>query len=434
MPAPPAPREDARPETWAGRTFSSLRQPVYRRFLGGHLASLTGFWIRITAQGWLVYEMTRSKSALGGISALALVPFVLFAPFGGVIADRQDRRRLLIATQVLGSLTNAVLGVDLLLGTAEVWHIAATAFVVGTVRAIEIPVRNALIQDLVGPEDRSNAIGLNAAGFQLARVAGPAVGGALLTFLDPAICFLVVAALNLVNVSILPGLEIASPPGRPHAASVVGQLAEGFRYVRRHRRTRTLLMLVFVTFVLVWPYQTFLPAIAVDTLHLGDAGYGILLAITGAGALLGALWVAGRAGRIPATRNVVYGLVWAGAACVSAVGMSASAWVMFPMLFVGGFCQVAFVATANTLVQESAPDDLRGRVMGIWTLVFGASFPVGAYVMGVVAQRVGIPWTFAGGAAAAVLATTLIRVAMPPRAPTASPPPKDVAPEAEAAV
>jgi predicted MFS family arabinose efflux permease len=377
-------------------------------------------------QGWLVYELTSSKSALGLVSALSLLPFVLFAPFGGVVADRRDRRTLLTATQVVGAVANVALAAVLLLGDVRLWHVGVTAFVVGTVRALEIPVRNALVSDLVGPEDRSNAIGLNAAGFQLARVAGPALGALLLTLVEPAVCFLLVAAFGCVNAAILPGLAIASPPARPRTTGVRAQLAEGFRYVRDHRRTRTLLMLVFVTFVLMWPYQTFLPAIAKDVLGMGEAGYGVLLAVTGAGALLGALWVAGRAGRIPATRNVVYGLVWAGAACVSVVGLARSPWTVAPVLLAAGFFQVAFVATANTLVQESAPDDLRGRVMGIWTLVFGASYPVGSFVMGVVAERVGTLWTFVGGAVAGVAATTLIRLRMPPRDGTPS---ADAAPQ-----
>jgi predicted MFS family arabinose efflux permease len=358
---------------------------------------------------------------------------VLFAPFGGVIADRRDRRALLAQTSLVGALANAALGLVLLLGTVRIWHVAATAFVVGTVRALEIPVRNALIQDLVGPEDRSNAIGLNAAGFQLARVAGPAVGGVLLTLVDPTWCFLLVALLCAANAAVLPGLEIASPPARPRGGSVLGQLAEGFRYVKGHRRTRTLLLLVFVTFVTMWPYQTFLPAIAVDALGLGDAGYGALLAVTGAGALLGALWVAGRAGRIPATRNVVYGLVWAGAACVAVVGTARSAAAVLPVLLAAGFFQVAFVATANTLVQESAPDDLRGRVMGIWTLVFGASYPLGSLAMGLVAERAGILWTFVGGAAAGLLVTTLVRWRMPPREEPGRAELDEVAAKAEAA-
>jgi MFS family permease len=425
---------EGRSTTWAGRTFASLRRRSYRRFFVGHLVSLVGFWIRLTAQGWLVYELTRSKSALGGISALSLLPFVLFAPFGGVIADRRDRRTLLVQTQVVGALANAALGFVLLFGRVEVWHIAVTAFLVGTVRALEIPVRNALIQDLVGPEDRSNAIALNAAGFQLARVAGPAIGGVLLMLVEPAVCFFVVAVLGSVNAVILPGLEIASPPPRPRTKSVLSQLAEGFRYVRHHRRMRTLLLLVFVTFILMWPYQTFLPAIAVDVLGMDDAGYGILLAVTGVGALLGALWVAGRAGRITATRNVVYGLVWAGAACVSVVGLAQSVVAVLPMLLAAGFFQVAFVATANTLVQESAPDDLRGRVMGIWTLVFGASYPVGSFAMGIVAERVGILWTFVGGAVAGVLVTTWIRWRMPARTEEATAAsPEEVAAKAEAA-
>jgi MFS family permease len=386
--------------------------------------------MRITAQGWLVYELTRDKAALGGITALGLLPFVVLAPFGGVVADRKDRRKLMFLTQAVAVLVNVAVGIDVLLGTVEVWHVAATAVLVGAARAVEIPVRQALVQDLVGSEDRSNAIGLNAAAFQLARVVGPSIGGLVLWLAGTGPCFLVVAACAGFNLGVLPTLALETAPSRPSAGGTWRQLAEGFRYVRDHRRTRTLLLLVFVSFVCVWPYQAFLPAIADEVLGVEEAGYGLLVAVTGVGALLGALWVAGRASTIPATRRVVFGLVWAGALCVAGIGAATHVATTLPGLLVAGFCQVAFVATANTMVQASAPDELRGRVMGIWTFVFGASYPAGSFAMGHAAERFGTLPTFAGGAALALLLTLAIRSRMPPREMPEPPPAQPMLPEA----
>jgi predicted MFS family arabinose efflux permease len=414
---------------WARRTFASLRHATYRRFFVGHLVSLTGFWMRIAAQGWLVWELTHRKDDLGAITAIDLVPFVVLAPLGGILADRHDRRWLLFWMQAIAAVANVAIGLDVLVGHVAFWHVAVTALVVGCARAIEFPVRQALVQDLVGRDDRSNAIGLNAAGFQLARVVGPSLGALALWLVGTGPCFLLVAVCVLANAAILPGLVLQEVPPGPRTVGMRRQLAEGFRYVAGHRRTRTLLTLVFLAFVGLWPYQSLLPALADHELGIGASGYALLLAATGFGALLGALWVAGRSSTMAATRNVVFGLVWAGAVCVAAVGLTRSWEPAVPELVVAGFCQVAFVATANTMVQESAPDDLRGRVMGIWAFVFGASYPLGSFVMGRTAERYGMTWTFAGGAALVFATTLLVRLRTPPRSTSpAAPEREDVAP------
>jgi MFS family permease len=417
---------------WARRTFASLRRPVFRRFFLGHIVSLTGFWLRIAAQGWLVYEATGSESDLGLVAALGLLPFVVLAPLGGALADRHDRRALLARGQAATAALNLALGLAVILGRVVLWEIALAAVLLGCARAIEIPVRQALIEDLVGPEDRSNAIALNAAGFQLAQVVGPALAGALIGLVGIGPCFLIVALLATVNVFVVPSLDV---PERERPAARYGAwrgMREGFAFVRGHRRIRTLLLLVALAFLFLFPYRSLLPAVAGDVLGWGSLGYGVLLGAIGLGALFGALWVAGRAALAAPTRSTVFGLVWLGCLLVAGLGVAAHPALVLPGLLAAGFCQVAFVASANALVQSSAPEAFRGRVMGVWTFVFGASFPLGSALMGFAAERWGLAVAFSGGALLTLLATTLVRLRLPPRASASAPPPDTSPPDATA--
>jgi MFS family permease len=199
-------------------------------------------------------------------------------------------------------------------------------------------------------------------------------------------------------------------PGAP-----LRQLAEGFRYIRHHRRTRTLLLLFAITLLTTWTYQAIMPAYASERLGLGQTGYSLLMAAIGGGALVGALWVAGRAGTGKNRRGTVFGLVWGGAACVFLLGLVRHPALAVPLLVVTGFCQVGFFATANGLIQTSVPDELRSRVMGLWTFTFGATFPVGSLLMGFVSQAFGIPIAWCCGAVLMVLATGVLRWSLPAR-------------------
>ncbi len=403
--------------TLARRTFASLAIPSYRRFFAGNVLSMLGFWIRIVVQGWLVYELTGSKTLLGTVTALGFLPFVVLSPLGGVIADRVDRRKLLMTLPVVSVAANAILGWLVLSGQVTVTHIIVIAAVVGASRAIEIPVRNAFVRDVVGMADLKNAIALNAAGFNVARVVGPAIGAGLLALLGKGPCFLVAAALNGSMILALLGLRLPRRTIAPAGGNPWRQLRAGFAYVRGHRRTRTVMLLFAITLLFTWTYQTILPAFAKDRLEMQESGYALLASVIGLGALLGALWVAGRAGSgtRPVRRHTVYGLVWAGALCVFALGFVQDVWIALPLLFLAGFCQVGFMATANGLVQESVPDALRGRVMGLWTFTFGLCFPLGSQLMGVVAQTFGIRVAWSGGALLMIVVSLIVYLRMPPR-------------------
>lgn len=406
------------PRVWAQDTFSSLALPNYRRFFTGHVLSLHGFWMRIIAQGWIVHTLAEPEHvgrALGAVTAASLLPFAVLSPLGGVLADNVDRRRLLMSVPLVSATVNATLGIMIVSEVVRLPHVFVAAILIGLARAVEIPARNAFVRDLVGRAQLGNAIALNAAGFNVARVLGPAVGGAVLALAGTGPCFLVAAVLNVTMWFALRGVRDTVRATEPTGGSPLQQLAEGFRYVRGHRRTRTLLLLLAISLVCIWSYQSLMAAYAADVLGLGEAGFGFLMAAPGFGALLGALWVAGRIRTLGNPRVVVFGLVGAGAACTATLANLGHVEVAIPFLIGAGFCQVAFMATANSMVQESVPDALRGRVMGIWTFVFGTFFPVGGLIMGWVADRRGFPWAWGGGAILAVVASAVVWLRMPRR-------------------
>ena len=245
-----------------GGTFASLSIPAYRRFLFGNVTSLLGFWLRITAQGWLVWRLTGSEAMLGTVTAVGLLPFVVLSPLGGVWGDRVDRRRLLMLLPLVSVAANVILGVLVATGVVAGWPVLATAVVVGSARAVEIPVRNAFVRDLVGLESLRNAVALNAATFNTARVVGPAIAAAILWGFGIAPCFLFAAAGNLAMTLALATLDVAPPAGRGPRRNPFAEMAEALRYVRGHARTRTLLLLLAIALVFTWSYQTLMPAFA----------------------------------------------------------------------------------------------------------------------------------------------------------------------------
>lgn len=411
-----------------GATFASLRRPAYRRFFVGNVASLLGFWLRIVAQGWLVYELTGRRDLLGVVVFVSLTPFAVLSPWGGVVADRIDRRRLLLLLPWMSVVANVLLGVLVVTASVQVWHILVTAFLVGSARAVEIPTRNAFVRDLVGLEDLPNAVALTAAGFNVARVVGPALGAVLLDRLGVGPCFLIAAALNFAMIPALWGIRPSARSERGAPARPLTQFLEGVRYVRGHRRTRTLLVLLAIAVLFTWSYQSIMVAFAKDQLGMGPSGFSTLMTTIGAGALLGALWVARRARHARANRYLVFGLVWGGAVLVVVLGQVESAAVAMPLLFGMGFCQVAFIATANGLVQTSVPDALRGRVMGLWASVFGSFMPIGGLFMGIVAERASIALAWGAGGVMTAGLSLLLLSRLPPR-PASAVPARDVAGE-----
>ncbi len=402
-PNPPQPPRRPPLRTWFATTFSSLQVRNFRIYYAGQTASMVGTWVRRTALGWIIYEMTGSRAMLGTIMGLVLLPMFVFSPLAGAMADRVDKRRLVVFTQLLAASSSAAIAVLVLGGWARPWHLMTLATIGGIAFAFEVPARQAFVSDLVGREHLLNAVALNSVLVNSSRVIGPAIAGIVMAGVGAGWCFALDAISYLVVTVTLLSLRLPPHRAAPRTTSHWQDLLEGFGEVRRNRRVRTLLLMLCLMGVFGWACQTLMPAIAQDLLHLGEWQYGLMMAMFGVGAIGGALVVAGRTAA-DTSRLQVFGGIWL--LCLGAFVIAAT---RHPLtigagLAIAGFGAVMFMSTSNTLVQTSVEDHLRGRILGIWSVGFGGSLPLGSFLAGWVAQRVS-PFTTIG-AFAGILAVS----------------------------
>lgn len=375
---------------WASRAFAALALPRFRRFLLGHVASVHAFWMRLAAQGWLVYELTGSTAALGAVSAAGLVPSVVLAPWAGALADRHDKRRLLLLC-TLGTLAgNGAMAALLVAGGVSVGLVTLAAIWVGCFRAIEMPVRQAYVVDVVGRDVLGNAIALQASTFNVGRIVGPALAGLLIAVVGTGGCYAAAGALSLVTLLTLLGLPHSRVHPHAGARGALGQLLEGLAYVRGHALIRRMMLLMGSSMLCAWVYTGMLAALARESYGLDERGYGLLMGLSGVGALAGALWVSGRTLRHAADPVMLARLVGLGGLSVAALALAPTAlWAAAPLLL-AAFFQVAFMSSSNTRIQAEVEDHLRGRVMGLWVFTFGATLPLGSLLVGNLAEVLGL--------------------------------------------
>lgn len=399
---------------WLRTTFSSLQVRNFRIYYLGQSASMIGTWMRRTALGWIIYEMTGSRAQLGLIMGLSMLPMFLLSPLAGAIADRVDKRRMVVFTQLLAAASSATTAVLLLGGWAQPWHLMALATLGGIAFAFEVPSRQAFVSELVGREHLLNAVALNSVLVNSSRVIGPAIAGLVMAAVGAGWCFLLDSVSYLIVTATL--LRLRLPPHRAPArhTSHWQDLLEGFREVHHNQRVRILILLMCLMGVFGWSCQTLMPAIAQDLLHLGEWEYGLLMAMFGVGAIAGALFVAGRA-TSDTSRLQVFGGVWLLCLGALVVAISRHPAPMGAGLAVAGFGAVMFMSTSNTLVQTSVDDGLRGRIMGIWSVGFGGSLPLGAFLSGWVAQLISPFLTIAVFAAVLALSSFVIWRRLPRR-------------------
>ena len=389
------------------RTFASLRHRNFRLFFAGQLISLIGTWMQNTAQGWLVYQLTGSKILLGVVAAVGSTPMMLFSTWGGSVADRHSKRQIVLCTQAAMMVFAFVFAGLVWSDRIHTWHIMVLAAMGGFALAFDMPARQAFMVEMTSREDLVNTISLNSSIVNGARVVGPAVAGLLMARVGIAACFF----LNgLSFVAVIVGLLLMRlppfvPPRRP--ASAWAHVAEGFSYVWHHRRMRTLLILFAVVGVFGWSYSVLLPAFARDVLGVGQARYGVLLSANGIGALLGALTVATIGGQFN-RRVLVLGGLWFFAAMLLLLAWVQNYYLALLFLALAGWGMLLFFSTTNTLLQTNASDEMRGRVMGIWTLVFGGTTPLGGLEAGFVSHHLGVRWTVTLGAAICALAALVV--------------------------
>ncbi|MDA1195600.1 MAG: MFS transporter [Planctomycetota bacterium] len=393
---------------WRARTFASFARPAFRAYYVGLLCNMAGFWLRIAATGWLAFELTDSREALGIIAVASLLPWVPIAPLAGVWAERVDQRRYLVVIYVAIAAANGALAAGLALGWVGWPELVAATVATAILRGMELPARHAIVRRTVELPLLANAIGLNAAGFHLMNAVGFALAGVIYQHAGPAACFVAVACASLGMAFVLGRIELAAQAYPEERRSPLRELAEGFAYVGGHGVTRVLVLCALGVVILLLSFRTLMPAIIKVRLGLGADDYGGIMAISGAGSLLAALWVASGSGGAGRRVINIFVTVWLGCAAVALVGWTSSVVWMGVAMFVAGFAHVGFMASANTTVQELVPDHLRARVMGIWALVFGAAFPLGGYLQGLVAEHYGERWAVIGGAGLALVLSAVL--------------------------
>lgn len=364
----------------------------YAFFMAGSFVSATGSWFQAVAVGWLVLELSNSAFVLGLANFAQMAPLLVLGSVGGALADRVERRTLVLVSQAGGTLALGALAVLAASGRATVPLILLASLALGICNAVLWPTWSVFIKDLVGPERLREAIALNSARFNLTRVIGPALAGGVLSRFGAAVCLELAAAGMLgVLVSVwLIWLPSATKPNRP--APWLQALREGMAFAWHHGPTRRLLLLTGSVGLIALPYQAFLPAIARDALAAGPEAYGVLLTAVGAGAIAGAL--------LSGARTVARQPERAMAVLAAGTGLSLvlfasarSIWVAVPALALVGLCSIGYLSTANATLQLTVPDSLVGRVMGLWVMVNAGTTPVGSLLEGALAERLGLATT-----------------------------------------
>ncbi len=394
--------------------FAALAIPNFRLYFAGQAVSLTGTWMQVVAQSWLVLELTGSGAVLGLVAAAQFLPVLLFGAYGGLIADRVDKRRLLLGTQAaLGTLA-LVLGLLTVTHVVALWMVFILAVALGTVNSVDQPGRQSFAPEMVGRDQVQNAVSLNSVLTNASRAVGPAVAGLVIATTGVGVCFLanaasfaaVLAALARIRTS---ALHPAQPAGREP-----GQLRQGLRYVRATPALLVPLLMMALVGTLAYEFQVVLPLLARTSFHGGAGTYAFFNAAMGAGAVAGGLAVAGlaRTGLLPFTVAAAgFGVAILGAALAPSLP-----WEVAALAVVGAF-STAFMATGNTTLQLTADSQFRGRVMALWSVTFTGSTPIGGPITGVVSDGLGPRYGLGLGAVACLAATVIGALAvgrMPP--------------------
>ena len=390
----------------------ALRHRNFRLFFGGQFISLSGTWMQTVAQSWLVYRLTGSAVLLGFISFAGLFPVFLFATIGGAVADRYNRHRILVATQTVSMLLAFVLAALTLTSRVQVWHVFALAALLGLVNAFDIPARQAFIVDMVGKADLINAISLNSSMFNGARIIGPAIAGVLVGTIGEGWCFFVNALSYIAVIAGLLLMKIKVQARVPLPGSALASIAEGFGYVWRMGPVRVLLLLLGLVSLLGMPYIVLMPIFADQILHGGARGLGLLMGASGAGALIGALSLAARRGARGLGRIVAFSAAGFGASLIL-FSLSHSFWLSAALLLPVGFSMMVEMASSNTLIQTLVPDNLRGRVMALYSMMFMGMAPLGALLAGTLAHHLNAPITVALGGAVCIVAAVGFGLRLP---------------------
>lgn len=386
------------------QTFASLHNPNYRKYFRGQAISLVGTWMQTVAQSWLVLQLTGSATALGVVVALQTLPVLLLGPYGGVVADRLDKRKLMMGLQAMMGLLALILGLLTITHVVQLWQVYLLAFLLGLNNCFENPARQSFVLEMVGPQHLRNAVSLNSVLVNVARAIGPAVAGIIITTGGIGICFVLNALSFVAVVSSLATLDTSQLQPSTPTARAKGQLREGLAYVRRTPRIAIPLLMMALVGCLAYEFQVTLPVLAKHTFAGQASTYGFLTSAMGIGAVVGGLYVAarGKTGvRALVNSAAVFTVVLAAAA------LAPTFWLELLAMFAVGAASVGFLSKGNSTLQLEASPQMRGRVMALWAVAFLGSTPIGGPIAGAVSEGLGARAGLGLGAIACGVAAVL---------------------------
>jgi MFS family permease len=396
-----------------GLIFRTLHYRNYRLFFIGNGISLIGTWIQQIAMSWLVYRLTGSPLLLGVIAFAGLFPGLFLAPLAGVLSDRLNLRHILLATQILAMLQALVLAFLVIAGAAAVWHIIFLSVLLGLISSFDIPARQSFVVEVIGRrEDLGSAIALNSALFNGARLVGPSLAGVMIALMGEGMCFLLNALSYLAPIATLFLMEIEHVPKAGSNADLVRGLKDGFRYAFGFLPVRSLLLIIALVSLAGMPYTVLMPVFAKDIFLGGPHTLGFLTAASGAGALIGALYLASRRTVLGMGRLIplAAGIFGGGLVLFS---LSRTLWLSLFLLLIVGFGMMVQLALSNTILQTVVEDDMRGRVMSIFTMSFMGTAPLGSLLAGGLADWIGAPRTLMAGGLCCILGALIYARKLP---------------------
>jgi MFS family permease len=397
----------------AGGLFRALSYRNYRLFFFGQSISLIGTWMQQVAMSWLVYRLTGSALLLGTVGFCSQIPTFVTAPVAGVLADRTNRRRLLIATQSTAMMQAFLLSYFVISGTIQVWQIIVLSLLLGVVNGFDIPIRQSFVIDMV--EERNslaNAIALNSSMVNAARLIGPSVAGLLISVLGEGACFLLNGFSYLAVLVSLAMMRVAPKPPREVRRSVLHELREGVAYAARFAPIRAILLLLSLISLMGMPYTVLMPVFAKDVLHGGAHTFGFLMSASGVGALTGTIYLASRRTVLGLGKLIIVTCALFGAG-IAGFALSKTQYLSLLFLFISGFGAIVMVASSNTILQTIVEEDKRGRIMSFFTMAFMGMTPFGSLFAGALAGKIGAPVTVQIGGVVCMAGSLLFALALP---------------------
>jgi MFS family permease len=393
--------------------FRSLRYRNYRLFFIGQIISLVGTWAQQTALPWLVYRLTGSAFLLGLVGFATQIPALLLAPVAGVMADRWNRYRILIATQTLSMLQAVALAILFFSGHINVWNIILLAIFLGLINAFDMPTRQSFVIHMVdNREDLSNAIAMNSMMFNSARLVGPTIAGIIIAVSNEGACFIVNAISFLFVIASLLMMKINPPKSKPARKHVLHELKEGFDYVSGFAPLRHIMLLLALVSFIGMPYSVLMPVFARKILHGGSITLGLLMAATGLGALTGAIYLASRKNVRGLTKIIPLSTALFGIGLIT-FSLSRTLWLSLPLLFITGIGMMVQMVASNTIIQTIVDEDKRGRTMSFYVMAFIGTAPFGSLMAGTLAAAIGAPDTLIIGGTLCILAAALFARKLP---------------------